>query len=131
MVPSTDFAPYKGLSNVFAKEGSISIASASDYALGGDISKTFIIENGDLTITADIASNKNIAFIVKDGDIIIESDVENITGTYISISGEIRTKEISTNVYEQTTNKLTVNGSLYGDLTNLTANRTHISMDSD
>jgi len=111
------FIPYKWMDNVvFIKDTNITI-----WNIALNKNKTYIIENWDLIIEWNIESIKNVAFIVKNGDIIIKENVTNIDGTYINISWKVKS--------DSTSNKLIINGSLYGDLSELTSNRTHISMD--
>jgi len=113
------FDSYNWIDNVyFVKDTNITIPATSFSER-----KTYIIENGDLIIEWNIESTKNIAFIVKNGDIIIKDNVTKIDWTYVNIWWKIKS--------ENTSNELTVNGSLYGDLSELTSNRTHISMDDE
>jgi len=113
------FDSYNWIDNVyFVKDANITMPATSFSER-----KTYIIENGDLIIEWNIESTKNIAFIVKNGDIIIKDNVTQIDGTYVNIWGKIKS--------DNTSNELIVNGSLYGDLSELTENRTHISMDDE
>jgi hypothetical protein len=134
------FAQYNGLSNVFyTKNKNITIDNSwipsewtdgtNTESIDNTIARTFIIENGNLYINKDIASSKNIAFIVKWGNIIIGENVTQIAWTYIAIKTAGGWWEIKWRV--KTNNKLTINGSLYGDLTNLTNKRTHVSVDAN
>jgi len=114
---------FNGLDNVIiVRDRHVRIADMSDLPLINE-STTFIVDGWNLEINGDIVSDKNIAFVVRGGwDIIIGADVENLDGTYISTDGEIRSFESG--------KQLTVNGSLYGDLTNLVANRYYVSQDT-
>ncbi|MDQ7023627.1 MAG: hypothetical protein Q9M97_09120 [Candidatus Gracilibacteria bacterium] len=115
----SSFASYRGIENVvFVRDTNVTL-SAQDLTE----TKTYIIENGNLIIDGNIESDKNIAFIVKNGDIIIKDTVTRIDGTYVNIGGKI--------ISDNTEKKLTVNGSIYGDLSELTSNRTHMSMDNE
>ena len=117
---TTSFESYRGLDNVFIYKWNIDINLVPTK--WWDINKTFIIE-WNLTISHNITSDKNIAFIVKWWDIIIKDNVTKIDGTYVDIWGKI--------ISDNTSNKLTVNGTIYGDTEDLFKNRTHISMDQD
>ena len=113
------FGSYRGIENVlYVKDTNVTL-SAQNLSE----TKTYIIENWNLTIEWNIKSTKNIAFIVKNGDIIIKKDVTRIDGTYVNISWKVKS--------EKTPNKLTINGSIYWDLSELTSNRTHMSMDDN
>ena len=117
---TTSFESYRGLDNVFIKTWTGYIWTMT---IDPNKSVTYIIENGDLIIDKNIDSNENIAFIVKWWDIIIKDNVTKIDGTYVDIWGKI--------ISDNTSNKLTVNGTIYGDTEDLFKNRTHISMDQD
>jgi uncharacterized repeat protein (TIGR01451 family) len=119
------FVSYRWIDNVyFVKDTNIDLGD-EDF----DKNATYIIENGDLTISGDITSNNNIniAFIVKWWDIIIKDNVIKIKWTFITIEKNTKWWYIKANI--ETNNKLNVNGSIYGNLSDLTAKRTHISMD--
>jgi hypothetical protein len=89
-------------------------------------STTFIVEWGNLIIADDIETDENIAFVVKGGDISIRSNVIKLDGTYISIPVGWTGWNISS---QATNDQLVVNGSLYGNIDNLVANRYYISDD--
>jgi len=120
----TQFTNYNGLQNVFILTGRN--VTLSDIPTLTE-SRTYIIEGGNLTIDGDMITNQNIAFVVKGGDIRIKSAVKRMDGTYISIPGTSRGWNISS---EASADQLVVNGSLYGDLTNLVDNRYYISQDA-
>ena len=127
---NTAFDKYQGLSNVFAKRWDVTIDTAP--VVWWAISKTFIIEGWDLNLSDlldwTIESGNNIAYIVKGGDINIDANVSEINWTFIAIP----VSGVGWNITSDNTDTpLTVNGSLYGNLTRLTENRTHISMASD
>jgi len=92
-------------------------------------SRTYIIENWDLTISENIEFSDNIAFIVKWWNIIIKNNVTRIDWTYITIWDSIVTWlfkwESST-----TTNILLVNGSLYWNINDLISKRTYVKQQS-
>ena len=88
-------------------------------------STTYIIEGGDLKLTQNIDTNENIAFIVKGWDIIIDKSVTQLDGTYISIPVWSNGWDIKST--GGTDKQLVVNGSLYGDTTQLVDDRYYIS----
>ncbi len=113
---------YRGIDNVFIVKGNLTIDDAS---LLENISapRTYVVEDGNLIINDNIASNQNIAFVVKDGDISIGSSVNSLEGTYISIGGSIG--------WDTTDERLVVNGSLYGDINPLVASRQYVKSDDE
>ena len=113
---------YRGIDNVYIVKGNLTIDDAS---LLESISapRTYVVEDGNLIINDDIASNQNIAFVVKDGNISIGSNVNNLEGTYISIGGSIG--------WDTTDERLVVNGSLYGDINPLVASRQYVKSDNE
>lgn len=75
--------------------------------------KTVIIENGDLIIENNMtytSTKDSFAFIVKNGDIIIRKNVTNLVGVYVTLGAG---KKITGD--GPTPNRLTIDGSLYGD----------------
>jgi len=85
---------------------------------------TYIIENGDLTISTNVTYKENIAFVVKNWNIKFTKDITRANGTYIIIwNGKITS--------EQTANQLVINGALYGDISELTENRTYMKLNSN
>jgi uncharacterized repeat protein (TIGR01451 family) len=120
-----DTNKYNGLDNVYIIKGkNVTLDSMPSQV---NESTTFIVEGGNLTITGDMVTNENVAFVVKGGNIIIKSDVTQIDGTYISIPVWANGGNISS---EASADQLVVNGSLYGNIDNLVANRYYISDDS-
>ncbi|MBW7955014.1 hypothetical protein H3C61_04350 [Candidatus Gracilibacteria bacterium] len=107
---------YNGFDNIFTHKGNLSLSSQT--ISGGN--KTYIIEDGDLTISGDIKSDKNILFVIKNGKVIITKDVKLIDAVIINLNGGSIVGD------EQTTNKLIVNGALYGNVDNLLSKRTYI-----
>lgn len=91
--------------------------------------KTIIIENGNLIIENDMvyASTKDsFAFIVKNGDIIIRKNVTKLVGVYVTLGAG---KKIMGD--GATTNRLTIDGSLYGDTSGLVVDRTYVRGQDD
>lgn len=91
--------------------------------------RTYIIEGWDLIISKNINYSDNIAFVVKWWNIIIDKDVTQINGTYISIKygtnwGEIKAKDKSAK-------QLVVNGSLYGNTSDLVSKRTYMKVNDN
>ncbi len=83
--------------------------------------RTIIVEDGDLYIDGDIENSQDssYAFIVKRGDIIIDPAVSRIAGVYLALSGQIRAPG-------DTSNRLIVDGSLFGESAPLVESRTYI-----
>lgn len=82
-----------------------------------------IVENGNLLINADIRyadKASSFAWIVKNGNIIIADTVQNISGVYVTLAGAIESNGIST------PNRLTVDGSLYGNTSDLVTHRSYV-----
>ncbi|MDD2892143.1 MAG: hypothetical protein PHQ95_04205, partial [Candidatus Gracilibacteria bacterium] len=101
------------------KSGNVSI----DRNLNLSTVKTVIIEDGDLVINKNIRYNNNIssyAWIVKNGNIRIDPTVTNIAGVYVVLNGSILSNGGSTS------NRLTVDGSLYGNTLDLVNNRSYV-----
>lgn len=101
------------------KDGDVSIDGNLDLAGV----KTVIIENGNLIINKDIRytdKTSSFAFIVKQGNIIIADSVQNIAGVYVTLAGAIQSNGVST------PNRLTVDGSLYGNTSDLVTNRSYV-----
>ncbi|MBS9775078.1 DUF11 domain-containing protein [Candidatus Gracilibacteria bacterium] len=86
---------------------------------------TFVIEGGDLTINKNIKANTNIAFVVKGGNIIINNSVTQLDGTYIVIPKNSNTGKIK-GTQGVAPKQLVVNGSLYGNIIELTSKRTYM-----
>lgn len=105
----------------------IRVFKNADVSIDGNLSlagvKTIIIENGNLIINKDIAyANKtsSFAWILKNGNVIIADSVKNIAGVYVTLEGSIASNGVST------PNRLTVDGSLYGNTTDLVNNRSYV-----
>ena len=125
----SDFGKYNGLDNVYIITGKNVIINSGDFVAPTEPT-TYIVEGGNLTINENINSNANIAFVVKGWDIIIHKDVEEIDGTYISIP--VWSPAIGGDIVGSgdTSTQLVVNGSLYGDISELVMTRHYISNDS-
>ncbi len=120
----SDFENYNWIENVFILKNKNFIVNNSSLS-GLSWARTYIIENWNLTINVDISYNDNIAFVVKWWDIEIDKNVTSIEWTYVSIIkdsvwGKFMWK------WWKTLNILTINGSLYGDISNLVSNRTYV-----
>jgi uncharacterized repeat protein (TIGR01451 family) len=120
---TTTLEKFNGLDNVFIIKWTNLETSSLSWLNSLTEGRTYIIEDADLIINSDISSNKNIAFVVKNGDIVVISNVTEIAGTYVVLG----TWEIKG---QASAHQLLVNGSLYGNIDNLVANRYYISDDS-
>ena len=81
------------------------------------------MENGNLIINKDIRyadKTSSFAFIVKNGNIIIADTVKEIAGVYVTLAGVIESNGIST------PNRLIIDGSLYGNTSDLVNNRSYV-----
>jgi uncharacterized repeat protein (TIGR01451 family) len=118
---------YNGMDNVYIVKGqNLSISSIPSYLSGP---RTYIVEDADLVINGDLTYADNIAFVVKGGNIIVKKEVKKLDGVYIAIpksgvGGSIRQAD-------ETSDVLTVNGSLYGRVEDLLNKRTYIRDNSD
>lgn len=119
-----DFESYNGIENVYIIKGKNFKPNAwfLSWITGP---KTYIIENGNFHIDSDITYPDNIAFVVKGGNIIIKETVEQITGTYISIPKSSGGWAIKSDG-NKTKNILHLQGSFYGDLSDLIAHRIYV-----
>ena len=92
---------------------------------------TYIIEWGDLTIKENIEKIPyNIAFVVKWWNILIWDKVNQINWTYIAIPNGREWGYINW-IGDSTSVQLVINGSLYGDISDLTAKRTYMKVNKD
>ena len=84
--------------------------------------RTIIIAQGDLVIDADMQydSTASWAWVVQHGNIIIKSTVQNIAGVFVVMDGAIQSDKT------RTLNQLHVDGTLYGDTSDLVDHRTYI-----
>ncbi|MFZ3232444.1 MAG: hypothetical protein WA194_02770 [Patescibacteria group bacterium] len=96
-------------------------SSTSDVSLSKV--RTIVVENGTLRITGNMAyANKDAsyAFIVKNGRIIVEPGVTKIAGAFLVMRGDIRGNGT------KTTNRLSVDGNVYGNAAPLVDERTYV-----
>lgn len=110
----------KGNNNVYAIKGNITITcdTTKNFKLSGV--KTLLVE-GNLNINCDtsyVNANDSWAFIVKNGNITLDKEVKNISGVFVSIGGKITQNDTTTNI-------LRVDGTMYGDATELFNKRTY------
>lgn len=91
--------------------------------------RTYVLENWNFIIEDDITYPDNIAFVVKWWSIKIDSSVENINWVFISIPNWSIWWEIEW-INGDTTNVLTVNGSLYWNIEKLVEHRTYVKQNS-
>lgn len=105
----------------------IRVFKDGDVSIDGNLDltgvKTVIVENGNLIINKDIRyadKASSFAWIVKNGNIIIADTVQNIAGVYVTLAGSIESNGVST------PNRLTVDGSLYGNTADLVMNRSYV-----
>ncbi|MDD3646648.1 MAG: hypothetical protein PHH06_04570, partial [Candidatus Gracilibacteria bacterium] len=118
----SDFENYNGIENVFIlRNKNFRITSNYFSSLTGP--RTYIVENANLYVDTNLSYPENIAFVVKGGNIIIDASVSSIKGTYISIEKNGVGGSITSGA---TSTQLTVNGSLYGDVSNLVDNRYYV-----
>lgn len=119
-----EFESYNGIENVFIlKWKHFRVLDDTFDSLAGP--RTYIVDAGDIFIDANINYPSNIAFVVKWGDIQIDKEVTFLKGTYISIAQNSFGGSILG--LEPTSNVLKVQGSLYGDITELVGQRTYIN----
>lgn len=110
----------KGNNNVYAIKGDVTITcdATKNFKLSGV--KTLLVE-GNLNINCDtsyVNANDSWAFIVKNGNITLDKEVKNISGVFVLIGGKITQNDTTTNI-------LRVDGTMYGDATELFNKRTY------
>ena len=131
---TTELDGYKlnGNNNVYAVKGNVTLNCTSGITatpLAGV--KTLVVENGDLTINCNNTypasdTSSSCAFIVKGGSIKIANPVTNLVGVYVAIpESGLGGKYLSLEGV-QTNNIITVNGSLYGDASDLFSKRNYL-----
>jgi len=101
------------------KDGDISI----DGNLNISSVKTIVVENGNLIINKNIRyadATSSFAWIVKNGDIIIADTVQEIAGVFVTLNGIIKSNGTGT------PNRLMVDGSLYGNTSDLVTHRSFV-----
>jgi uncharacterized repeat protein (TIGR01451 family) len=130
-VPGTSVQFKKvGSANLFEIDGDLDIAVLADI----DESATFILKDGNLIVNSDfIFTNRDVfgAFIVREGDVLIDASVKDMEGMYLVEQGKFQSWPAGTNPDPKywgtvSTEQLTVQGSLYGDLRNLLTYRRYI-----
>lgn len=105
----------------------IRVFKDGDVSIDGNLDltgvKTVIVENGNLIINSDIRYNDSVssfAWIIKNGNIIVADTVQEIAGVYVTLAGSITSNNMST------PNRLIVDGSLYGNTSDLVNNRSYV-----
>lgn len=116
---STQFTKYNELDNVFIKTGNHTFTGLPS----GQGARTYIIENGNVSITNDITTDDNIAIIVRSGTITIGANVEQIDATLMVLGDG----KITGTPSEK---QLRVNGALYANIDDLIDNRYYIGHES-
>lgn len=124
------FESYNWIANAYVLRGA-NFTLRSDTLSDEEWARTYIIEKWNLIIENNINYPDNIAFVVKWWNISISNDVTNINGIFIAIPN-INTWwwDIKSTENNDTTNILTINGSLYWNIDNLVKHRTYIKQDS-
>jgi hypothetical protein len=123
-----DFENYNWLSNAF-------ILKDKKFVINKDTLnwltwwRTYIIENANLVINADISYPDNIAFVVRWWNIEIDKSVKNIKGIFIAIPKWSVWGYILW-LNGKTTDVLNVDGSLYGNIESLVDKRTYMKQNS-
>ncbi len=120
--PSSTLKAYNGNDNIFIINGTDLKTSALPDSI--EKSTTFIVENANLIVDADVNYDHNVWFIVRWGNVIVNADVENMDGSYVAIPKGVVGWKI--NGTTQTNTQLIVNGSLYGDTKDLIAKRSYV-----
>lgn len=120
-IASLPATKYNGFDDIFIHRGDVKLASQS---ISG-ANKTYIIEDGNLTINGNITSKANILFVVKWGNIIIESGVTQIDAILIALPDGKVGGSIEWGA-KSTTERLTINGAMYGKVGDLLSKRTYI-----
>lgn len=118
----SDFENYNGIDNVFILKNK-NFRVTSNYFSSLTWPRTYIVENANLYIDANISYPENIAFVVKWWNIIIDASVSSIKWTYITIEKNGVWWSISS---WQTSTQLNVAWSLYWDVTSLVDNRYYV-----
>lgn len=107
---------YNWLSNIYIHNWNVNI---STQTISG-ANKTYIIEDGDLTISWDIKSDYNILFVIKNWNINIENNVSRIDAILIDMWWKIKWWSGSTE------NRIVINGAVYWNVDDLLAKRVYI-----
>ncbi len=124
----SDFESYNWIENVFILKNKNFVVEANTFkSIKG--SRTYIIENWNLVINANIDFSDNIAFVVRWWNIQINKNVTLIDWTYISIVKDSKGWKIEW-IWWSTTNILNVVGSLYWNINDLVSKRTYVKQNS-
>lgn len=102
------------------------ITGAHTYIINGDFNINGNIEYGDSVDYTDVNNVPSAAFIVIDGNINVGKNVTQMDGIYIVISDQEDNtgKFIATG--GESNQQLTINGGLYGNVSDLFTNRTYV-----
>jgi len=96
--------------------------------------KTIIVENGDLVISGNISNNESSswAFVVKNGNVLVSHNVTKLAGIYIVNCTEGNTQNcgLISGDGTKTVNQLVVDGSLYGNSSDLVNSHTYVRGES-
>ena len=119
---------HNGNSNVYSFKGDIEITceyGKNAFEMTGV--KTVLVE-GNITFKCDTTyqsndNNASWAFIVKKGNIIVDKDVKNLAGVFLTVKENNEGGKFTQS--EATANILRVDGSFYGDATELFNKRTY------
>ena len=122
-----DISQFSSLPMIGDTSGARTLASG-DLAITAPLTlagqQTIVVEHGNLIISANIlnSADSSWAFIVKNGNIVIASNVTDIAGVFVVMgsSGAIQSDG------SRTTTQLKVDGTLYGNTSDLVNHRTYI-----
>lgn len=125
----SDFVSYNWIENVFIlKNKNFKVETSTFNNIKW--SRTYIVENWNLIINANIDVVDNIAFVVKWWNIQVNTNVTLMDWTYISIEKDSKWGKIEW-IGWTTTNILNVTGSLYWNINDLISNRTYVKQNSN
>lgn len=116
---------YNGNQNVFAIKWNISIENCNNNSFEMSGVKTLIVE-GDITFKCNTSyhdNNSSWAFIAKGWNVIVDDSVTNLAWVFVSIKENNNGWKITQK--NTTTNILRIDGTLYGDATELFNKRTY------
>jgi hypothetical protein len=108
----------------FRDQSDIRVQKYGDLSLGNlhlTGVRTIIVEDGDLRINGNIdqSAGASYAFVVKNGNIVVDSSVTSISGIFIVSNGSL----LGTT---RTTERLRIDGSVYGNIEPLLETRTYV-----
>ncbi|MDP2103362.1 MAG: hypothetical protein Q8K26_00380, partial [Candidatus Gracilibacteria bacterium] len=119
-------------SEKFSDTEAVRVFKNANVTISGDMNltgvRTIIIENGNLFINADITyadKDASFAWVVKNGNIVVHHSVSNIAGVYVTLAGSIKSNGTAV------PDRLSVDGSLYGDTSDLVNNRSYVRGEMD